>query len=160
MREVTKEKSTVVTILLITERSTMDLFRKLKEMQMLLIDEDGWIRDSMSLFFEGEGCHFLAVETAEEGLKALKRQAYDIIFVDYKLPGIDGLEFLKRIQETHPDTIKILISAYGNEDVVSEAKRMGIQDFIEKPFTIKTIEESLSRLIQMNEKQIQKSSSH
>ena len=126
----------------------MDLFSKLKEMKILLIDDDKWIRDSLSLFFEYEGCHFLALETAEEAMEALKMHNYDIIIVDYKLPGMDGLEFLKRIHESHPDTRKILITAYRNEEVVSEAIRMGVQDFIEKPFTSKIIEASLSRLIE------------
>jgi DNA-binding NtrC family response regulator len=125
----------------------MDLFEKLKEMRMLLIDDDEWIRDSLSLFFEGEGCHLSALETAEEGMEALKKQDYDIIIADYKLPGMDGLEFLSRIQDSHPDVMKILITAYGSEEVVSEAKRLGAMDFIQKPFTSETVEESLSRLI-------------
>ena len=45
----------------------MNLFSKLKNMKILLIDDDEWIRDSMQLFFEGEGCHLLAIGTAEEG---------------------------------------------------------------------------------------------
>jgi len=48
----------------------------------------------------------------------------------------------------YPQALKILITAYGNEQVISEAKRIGIQDFIEKPFTTKTIETSLSKLIE------------
>ena len=125
----------------------MDLFSKLKSMKILLIDDDEWIRDSMSIFFESEGCYLLALETAEEGIEELKKEVYDIIIVDYRLPGMDGLEFLRQIQESHPGAIKILITAYGSEEVVSEAMRIGIQDFIEKPFTTKTIEGSLSRLI-------------
>jgi DNA-binding NtrC family response regulator len=125
----------------------MDLFSKLKQMKILLIDDDEWIRDSLSLFFEGEGCHLLACEAAEEAMGILKEQDCDIIIADYRLPGMDGLEFLKRIQETHPHAMKILITAYKDEKVISEAIRVGIQDFIEKPFTTKTIEESLSRLI-------------
>ncbi len=125
----------------------MDLFNKLKKMQMLLIDDDEWIRDSLSLFFEGEGCHLLALETAEEGMEALKRHDYDIIIADYKLPGMDGLEFLRQIQESHADVMKILITAYGSEEVVSEAKRLGARDFIQKPFTSEAVEESLSVLI-------------
>ena len=115
---------------------------------MLLIDDDEWIRDSLSLFFEGEGCHLLALETAEEGMKALKKQDYDIIIADYKLPGMDGLEFLRRIQESHPNVLKILITAYGSEEVVSEAKRLGARDFIQKPFTSEAVEESLARLVE------------
>jgi YesN/AraC family two-component response regulator len=60
---------------------------------------------------------------------------------------MDGLDFLKRIKDTTPSVMKILITAYGSENVVTDAKQMGIQDLIEKPFTTKTIEASLSRLI-------------
>jgi DNA-binding NtrC family response regulator len=132
----------------------MDLFNKLKDKKILLVDDDEWIRDSLTLYFGTEGCHMLAVETAEEGLELLKQEDYDIILIDYKLPGIDGLTFTKKIHEIRPDAIKILITAYKTKEVVSEAKRIGIQDIIDKPFTIKTIEDSLSRLIQKNEKKI------
>lgn len=125
----------------------MDLFGKLREMKMLLIDNDEWIRDSLSLFFEGEGCHLVAVETAEEGMEELKRQGYEIILVDYRLPGMDGLEFLERIKDSHPDALTLLITAYGSKDVFLKARKIGVQGFIDKPFTIKTIEESLSRLM-------------
>ena len=136
----------------------MNLFSKLKDKKILLVDDDEWIRDSLTLYFSTEGCHMLAVETAEEGMELLKQQNYDIILIDYKLPGIDGLTFSKKIQEIRPDAIKILITAYKNKELVSEAVSAGIQDLIDKPFTIKTIEDSMSRLIHRNEKEIQKSS--
>jgi len=104
----------------------MDLFSKLKEMNVLLIDDDEWIRGSMSLFFEGEECHLVALETAEEGMEAIKRQAYDIIIADYRLPGMDGLEFLSCVKESNPEAMKILITAYRSDEVVGEAIKMGI----------------------------------
>ena len=132
--------------------SNMDLFSKLKKMKILLIDDDEWIRDSLSLFFESKGCHLRALMTAEEGMGALKREDYDIIISDYRLPGMDGLKFFNRITESHHDTIKILITAFGSEEVISEAKRIGIEDIIEKPFTTMNIEESLSQLIEKHDK--------
>jgi len=131
----------------------MDLFNKLKSMEILLIDDDEWIRDSLSMFFESEGCHLTALETAEEGIKALKNHDYNILITDYRLPGMDGLEFLRHIQNTQPHIMTILITAYKSEDVVSKAIRLGIQDFIEKPFTTKSIEESLTRLVKKHEQQ-------
>ena len=136
----------------------MNLFRKLKNKKILLVDDDEWIRDSLTLYFDTEGCQMIAVETAEEGMELLKQQDYDIILLDYKLPGIDGLTFSREIQEICPDAIKILITAYKNKKVVSEAANVGIQDLIDKPFTIKTIEDSMLRLIQRNEKKNQKTS--
>lgn len=134
----------------------MDLFSKLRNKKILLVDDDEWIRDSLTLYFCSEGCQLLALETAEEGIELLKRENYDIIISDYKLPGMDGLTFSKKIQEIRPNSIRILITAYGSDEIVSEAMRIGIHDFIEKPFTAKTIEGSLSRLIERNEREIQK----
>jgi len=51
----------------------------------------------MGLFFEGEGCHILALETAEEGMEAIKEQEFNVIITDYRLSGMDGLEFLQLI---------------------------------------------------------------
>jgi CheY-like chemotaxis protein len=119
-------------------------------MKVLLIDDDEWIRDSLSLFLESEGCSLVALETAEEGLAEIKNQSYDIIIADYRLPGMNGLEFLKRADGTNPDRklIKILITAYGNDRVLSEVNKLGIHDFIAKPFSTKTIEASLSKLLE------------
>jgi DNA-binding NtrC family response regulator len=136
----------------------MNLFSKLKNKKILLVDDDEWIRDSLTLYFDTEGCQIVAVETAEEGMELLKQQDYDIILLDYKLPGTDGLTFSRKIQEIRPDAIKILITAYKNKKVVSEAMNAGIQDLIDKPFTIKTIEDSMSRLIRRNKEEIRKSS--
>ena len=101
----------------------------------------------MSLFFESEGCRLTALDTAEKGLEALKSEKYGIIMVDYRLPGMDGIEFLKRIDRNHPDTINILITAYGSPKVLSEAAELRIHEVIDKPFTSETIMGTLYRLI-------------
>ena len=135
-----------------TEVSEMGLFNKLSDMKILLVDDNECIRDSLSLFFEAEGCHLLALETAEEGMEALKSQSYDIIICDYGLPGMNGLEFFKLIGESHPDAMMILVTAYGDINVASEAIKIGIHDLIQKPFRIEAIEKSLTRLIEKREK--------
>jgi DNA-binding NtrC family response regulator len=124
------------------------LFRKLRERKMLLIDDDEWIRDSLSFFFEDEGCHLASVETAKEGLEELKRQPYDIIIVDYRLPDMDGLEFLKQVRVSHPDALTILVTAYGSKEVFLKARKIGVQGFIDKPFTLKAIKDTLSDLLE------------
>jgi DNA-binding NtrC family response regulator len=129
----------------------MDLFNNIREMKILLIDDDEWIRDSLSIFFEAEGCQVLALETAEEGLSAINDQAFDLIIVDYKLPGLDGLDFLKRIQNTQLGAIKVLITAYRSNNVISEAKKLKIQGFIEKPFTSDTLMASLAHLVKVRD---------
>jgi DNA-binding NtrC family response regulator len=126
----------------------MDIFNRIKTMKILLVDDDEWIRDSLSLFFEAEGCNLLAFETAEEGMQAIKQQAYDIVISDYKLPGMEGLEFLRRVKEKRPNAFEILISAYTNCEILKEAKEIGIEDIIPKPFTSEDVETSLARIIE------------
>jgi len=129
----------------------MDLFNKLRNMKILIIDDDEWIRDSLRIFFEAEGCPVVVLETAEEGLAELKYQAYDLIIVDYKLPGLDGLEFLKRILDGCSDAMKVLITAYRTNSMVAEARKLKIQGFIEKPFTSESLMTSLGHLMVMRE---------
>ena len=117
-------------------------------MKTLLIDDDEGIRDSLALFFEGEGCWLLALETAEEGIEALKKEAFDIVISDYRLPSMYGLTFFRHVQKIQPSVMKILITAYGSEWIMSEAGEMGLHGFIDKPFTSETIETSLARLIE------------
>ena len=125
----------------------MDIFDRIKNMKILLVDDDEWIRDSLRLFFEAEGCNLLTFETAEEGMEAVKQQVYDIVISDYKLPGMDGLEFLRRVKEKQPNAFEILITAYANCEIVKEADEIGVKDIIPKPFTSEDVETSLSRIV-------------
>jgi DNA-binding NtrC family response regulator len=125
----------------------MDIFNRIKNMKILLVDDDEWIRDSMSFFFEAEGCNLLTFETAEEAMEAVTQQTYDIVFSDYKLPGMDGLEFLRRVKEKQPNAFEILVTAYANCEIEKEANEIGVKDIIPKPFTTEDVETSLSRII-------------
>jgi len=129
----------------------MDVFSYLKNMKILIIDDDEWIRDSLRIFFEAEDCHVVVLETAEEGLAELKYQTYDLIIVDYKLPGLDGIEFYKRTHDEHSDAMKVLITAYRTDSVISEARKLKIQGFIQKPFTSESLMDSLAHLMEIRE---------
>ena len=95
----------------------------------------------------------MALETAEQAIEAVKEHSYDIIFIDYRLPGINGLDFIERIKDIHPQAMKVLLTAYMTKDVIDRAFQMGVHDFIEKPFTSKNIEQSLCKLVESREKQ-------
>ncbi len=125
-----------------------DLFGALKELSLLLVEDDELIRDSLRLFFESEGCRLNVRESAEEGLAAIRDQAYDIIITDFRLPGMDGIDFLKSVQHLCPAAQKILLTAYMNEQVLAEAFRLGVHQFIEKPFSSDDLEEALAQLVE------------
>ena len=126
----------------------MDAFSKLKGLRTLLIDDDELIRDSLSLAFSKKGCFIRTSETAEEGLRALEEENYDVIISDLKLPGIDGLEFLKLANTSHPNAINVLITAYGDKEIVSKAVRTVVHEFVQKPFSIKALITAITPLLE------------
>jgi DNA-binding NtrC family response regulator len=117
----------------------MNPFNELKQVKTLLVDDDELIRDALGMAFKNKGCFMRAAESAEEGLDAIKKQQFDVIISDFRLPGINGLDFLKLAGVTHPNAVNILITAYRDEYMFSEAIRMGVTEFIEKPFSVKAL---------------------
>ena len=122
----------------------MNPFNELKQVKTLLVDDDEFIRDSLKIAFATKGCTMRVAETAEEGLEAIKEERFDIIISDFRLPGINGLDFLKLATVTHPQAVNILITAYRDEYLFSEAIRLGITEFIDKPFSVKALAELLA----------------
>jgi len=134
----------------------MDLFKTLQNIKTLLIDDDEWIRDSMSILFQSEGCTLQTLETAEEAISLLENEKYDLLIVDYMLPGMNGIDFFEKLNITGNDSsldrsqdrpVKILITAYGEKEIIKQAKQAGVHDIIKKPFTPESIEMSLKKFI-------------
>lgn len=126
----------------------MELFQRLQGMKVLLVEDDQWIRDSLRRFFANENCALMAVETGEDALEIIRGNGCDIVITDYRLPGMDGLEFLKKAQRSNVRFKKILLTAYMTEQVISEAFRLGVNEFIEKPFSVEDLEEALVRVLE------------
>jgi YesN/AraC family two-component response regulator len=78
-------------------------------------------------------------ENAEEGLKAISEEPFDIIISDLRLPGMNGLDFIKQAAVIQPEAIRFLITAYRDDHIISEAVRIGVNEFIEKPFAVKVL---------------------
>ena len=111
----------------------------LKNLKTLLIEDNEFIRNSMEIAFRQKGYPLRTAATAEEGLEKMAAENFDIIISDYKLPGINGLTFLKHAGGTRPDIIKILISACGDHATVAAAYAIGVHDYLQKPFTLDTL---------------------
>jgi len=131
----------------------MNPFNELKDCKTLLVDDDEFIRDSLKIAFTTKGCPIRVAETAEDGLQAIKDEQFDIIISDFKLPGMNGLEFLKLATVTQPQAVNILITAYRDEYCFSEAIRIGVTEFIEKPFSVKALVALLALSLKRQTKQ-------
>jgi two-component system, NtrC family, nitrogen regulation response regulator NtrX len=101
--------------------------------KLLIVDDEGSIREALRQLFEYEDHQ---VQTASDGPSALERLETfpaDVIFLDVKMQGMDGLEVLGRIRERDPQAVVVMVSGHGTIETALEATRKGAFDFLEKP---------------------------
>jgi two-component system, NtrC family, nitrogen regulation response regulator NtrX len=101
--------------------------------RILIVDDEESIRDVLRQLFEYEGHLVRTASSGHQALKAVDEEAPDVVFLDVKMPGMDGLEALGRLKEKAPGAQVVMISGHGTIDTAVEATRKGAFDFLEKP---------------------------
>ncbi len=102
--------------------------------KLLVIDDDLSLREMMELMLRGAGHQVTLAADGPSGLRAAAEQAFEVIISDIKMPGLSGLDVLKRLRASGQTAPLILVSAYATPDTAVEAMREGAYDFIPKPF--------------------------
>ncbi len=138
---------------LIMEERVRAQKRKEKTFQVLVVDDE----EEIGILFQRLLGGTQEVAVARDGYEALEKareQSFDLIFLDVRLPGMDGVETLEQLKQILPDAIVVMMSGYSVEDEVRRALAMGAQDFISKPFEnpdqIMTIEQ-VARYLSLHE---------
>jgi len=103
---------------------------------VLIVDDEEGIRRSLTGVLEDEGMLVETAASGEECLACFERRLFSCVLLDVWLPGIDGIETLKRLKSAYPDTAVLMISGHGNIETAVRATRLGALDFIEKPLQI------------------------
>jgi two-component system, NtrC family, nitrogen regulation response regulator NtrX len=104
--------------------------------RILIVDDEPGIRQSLKGVFNDEGFTTDTVASGEDCLKKLDESSYDLVFLDIWLPGIDGVETLRRLREKSPHTRVIMISGHATIATAVSATKLGAYDFIEKPLSL------------------------
>lgn len=100
---------------------------------ILVVDDEVNIRNALVTMLEKKGHRVHGVGTGEEALHHLEEVGADLVITDLKMPGMGGLEFLRRLKENRPDTVAVVMTAYGSIDTAVEAMRLGAYDYLTKP---------------------------
>ena len=121
-----------------------------KKISILIVDDEESVRDSLYNWFIEDGFRVDTAEHARKALTLLESDHYDIILADIKMPGMDGLEMLRRIKTIKPEAIVIVMTAFATVDTAVKALKDGAYDYVTKPFD----PDDLTHLIRNATKQI------
>lgn len=103
--------------------------------RILVVDDEAAIRDTMRMLLEYDGYDVIVAGSGQEGLTMVEREHPDLVFLDVKMPGMDGLEALSRLRGINDALPVVIVSAHGTTATALEAGRLGAFRFIEKPLS-------------------------
>ncbi len=113
---------------------------------ILLVDDEADIREVLSLFLKDIGYAVTAAENGGEALRLFKQTLPQIVISDIKMPGMDGIELLRRIKQESPDTEFIMITGHGDMDLAIVSFQGQAADFITKPINVDVLEIAIKKV--------------
>jgi len=115
--------------------------------RILVVDDEKLIRWSVSERLQRGGYEVLTAESGEQALESIAASPPDLVLLDVKLPGIDGVQALQRALELHPEMAVVMMSAHSTVDVAVEAMKHGAVDFLVKPFPFQALDAAVERAL-------------
>jgi two-component system response regulator HydG len=102
--------------------------------RILVIDDDSGVRESMARMLRGAGYTVLVAGSGEEGFDLARGDVFDVILSDMRMPGLSGLDVLRKLRDVNVDACFIVMTGFGTVDTAVEAMKLGAVDFVQKPF--------------------------
>jgi len=119
-----------------------------KKVKILIVDDEAIVRESLRDWMSDVGHQVLTAENGHQALEIIEKEKPGIAIVDLIMPGMDGIELLKRAKEIYPHIEVIIITAYGSIPTAINAMREGAYDYIEKPFCPERAELLVNKLVE------------
>ncbi|HEX9883414.1 MAG TPA: response regulator [Desulfobaccales bacterium] len=119
----------------------------MSDRSVLIVDDEKNIRLTLSLALEKLNIPVDTAVNGEEALKKLAEKSYGLMLLDLRMPGIDGMEVLRRVPAIRPEAKVVIITAYGSIEAAVEAMKLGAVDFLQKPFDAEDVRELVSSLL-------------
>ncbi|MFH1014787.1 MAG: sigma-54 dependent transcriptional regulator, partial [Nitrospirota bacterium] len=107
--------------------------------KILIVEDEKSMREVLGILLEGEGYDVTLAAGGIDGISLLNKDIFDMVITDINMPKVNGFEILKKVRETSPDTLVIMITAFGTTESAIEAMQLGAYDYIHKPFKIDEI---------------------
>ena len=116
-------------------------------LNLLIVDDERSIREACREIGQSLGFAAYAADSAEQAYRHLDSQAFDAVLLDLRLPGVGGLEALRRIKERRPEAVVVVVTGYGTVQSAVQAMKHGAYDYVTKPFSVDELKMLLERVI-------------
>ena len=123
------------------------MFALVKMSKLLLIDDEEDVRYSFQRIFDSPEIELATASSGEEGLKVIPKFKPDLVLMDVRMGGMNGLETLRRIRAANPKLLVILMTAYGTTQTAIEAMKLGAYDYLLKPFDALKLKEIVANAL-------------
>lgn len=120
--------------------------------KILIVDDEAGLRKALTRVLLKEGYNIFSVESGEKALRHLEQNEIDLVIADLVMPGISGIELLKKIKQISPSIKMIIMTAYGSYETAQEAVKIGVCDYIEKPFNLGAFKASVGKALSIRQK--------
>jgi DNA-binding NtrC family response regulator len=116
-----------------------------ENLKILILDDEKQFTEELCDFFLASTFETFQANTVEEGMELLKHQEFDLLFLDVRLPGANGLDVLKEVRVEFPGMLVIIVSAHVDMEIVNQAIQAGAFDYLRKPFRYIDIQIAVER---------------
>ncbi|MDH5575922.1 MAG: response regulator, partial [Nitrospirota bacterium] len=117
--------------------------------QILLVEDEVDVRDSIKAQLEGEGHQVVATESGSEALALAESSQFDIVLTDVMIPDINGIELVQRINQLPNHPVTIVMTGYGSVEMAVKAIKAGAFDFLSKPFSVDVLSATMASALRV-----------
>ena len=115
--------------------------------KILVIDDEEGIRNLLDTLLDRKGYDVILADNGQKGLEVFRRARPDVVILDLKMPGMDGLTVLQQIRHLIPTQPVIILTGAGTPEMEQQVMALGVTDFVEKEFSLHGLGDSLKRLL-------------
>ncbi|MBI5904049.1 MAG: sigma-54-dependent Fis family transcriptional regulator [Deltaproteobacteria bacterium] len=118
-----------------------------KKVQILVVDDEGIVRDSLAAWLGEDGYEVITAEGGAQALKMLPTREWNLMMVDLKMPGMDGIQLMDEVRKVRPELLIIIMTAYATVDTAVQAMKKGAYDYLVKPFNPEDLSLSIRKIV-------------
>ena len=107
--------------------------------RILIVDDERSMREMLAILLRREGYELAVAESGREAIELLEHEPFDLIVSDVRMPDVSGVEVIRTARAINPSIITIMMTAFGSRELIDEVERLGVNDYVEKPFNVEVV---------------------